>query len=52
MGVLFNRSKVPLLTQMMVDEISRFNILLEKLSQGPFDLVTTCRALEADIVCK
>ncbi|CDM28007.1 Cytochrome P450 [Penicillium roqueforti FM164] len=52
MGVLFNRSKVPLLTQMMVDEISRFNILLEKLSQGPFDLVTTCRALEADIVSR
>ena len=52
MGVLFNRSKVPILTQMMVEEISRFNTLLGNLSQGSLDLIPTCRALEADIVCK
>lgn len=52
MGVLFNRSKVPILAQMMVEEISRFNTLLDNLSQGSLDLIPTCRALEADIVCK
>ena len=51
MGVLFNRSKVPLLTQMMLEEISRFNKLVASLSRGALDLVATCRALEADIVC-
>ncbi|KGO39998.1 Cytochrome P450 [Penicillium expansum] len=52
MGVLFNRSKVPILTQMMVEEISRFNTLLGNLSQGSLDLIPTCRALEADIVSR
>lgn len=52
MGVLFNRSKVPLLTQMMLEELSNFQNLLAKLSRGAVDLVPTCRALEADIVCK
>lgn len=52
MGVLFNRSKVPILAQMMVEEISRFNTLLDSRSQGSLDLISTCRALEADIVCK
>lgn len=52
MGVLFNRSRVPLLTQMMLEEISNFEKLLAKLSQGKVNLVPTCRALEADIVCE
>lgn len=53
MGVLFNRSRVPSLTPMMLEQISRFNTLLADLCQkGPIDLVPTCRALEADIVCK
>lgn len=52
MGVLFNRSKVPLLTQMMLEELSKFNNLLSSLRHGALDLVPTCRALEADIVCK
>ena len=53
MGVLFNRSRVPHLVPMMLDQISRFNLLLDNLRlKGPIDLVPTCRALEADIVCK
>lgn len=53
MGVLFNRSRVPSLIPMMLDQISRFNDLLAKLHQkGPIDLVPTCRALEADVMCE
>lgn len=53
MGVLFNRSRVPSLIPMMLDQISRFNDLLANLYQkGPIDLVPTCRALEADVVCE
>jgi hypothetical protein len=53
MGVLFNRSRVPALIPMMLEQIFGFNTLLADLYQkGPIDLVPTCRALEADIVCK
>ncbi|KAJ5389089.1 benzoate 4-monooxygenase cytochrome p450 [Penicillium cataractarum] len=53
MGVLFNRSRVPALIPMMLDQIFRFNDLLAKLYQkGPIDLVPTCRALEADVVSR
>ncbi|KAJ5319499.1 Cytochrome P450 [Penicillium brevicompactum] len=52
MGVLFNRSRVPLLTKMMLEEISNFEKLLAKLSKGAVNLVPTCRALEADIVSR
>jgi hypothetical protein len=37
----------------MLEQIFGFNTLLADLYQkGPIDLVPTCRALEADIVCK
>ncbi|KAJ5768537.1 benzoate 4-monooxygenase cytochrome p450 [Penicillium manginii] len=53
MGVLFNRSRVPALIPMMLDQISNFNKLLADLIQkGPIDLVPTCRALEADVVSR
>lgn len=45
---------MPALTPMMLEEVSRFNELCQSLStEGvPIDLVPTCRALEADIVCE
>lgn len=53
MGVLFNRSRVPALIPMMLEQISNFDSLLAEESQkGSIDLVPTCRALEADIVCE
>ncbi|KAL4878148.1 cytochrome P450 [Aspergillus karnatakaensis] len=55
MGLLFNRSRVPILIQMMVEEILHFNSLLNSLrsrGSGLIDLVPTCRALEADIVSR
>ncbi|OJJ07152.1 hypothetical protein ASPVEDRAFT_88407 [Aspergillus versicolor CBS 583.65] len=54
MGLLFNRSKVPALTPMMLEEVSRFNELCQSSStEGvPIDVVPTCRALEADIVSR
>ncbi|BCS28608.1 cytochrome P450 [Aspergillus puulaauensis] len=54
MGLLFNRSRVPALTPMMLEEISHFNALCQSLrAKGvPIDLVPTCRALEADIISR
>ncbi|KAE8384759.1 cytochrome P450 [Aspergillus alliaceus] len=53
MGILFNRSKVPALTQMMLEEIARFQTLLKVLGkQGVVDLIPTCRSLESDIVSR
>ncbi|KAL4862796.1 hypothetical protein BDV12DRAFT_190146 [Aspergillus spectabilis] len=54
MGLLFNRSRVPSLTQMMLEEISHFSTLFHSLSSrdGLIDLVPTCRALEGDIVSR
>ncbi|KAF5857405.1 hypothetical protein ETB97_005789 [Aspergillus alliaceus] len=53
MGILFNRSKVPALTQMMLEEIARFQALLKVLGkQGVVDLIPTCRSLESDIVSR
>ncbi|PYI01151.1 benzoate 4-monooxygenase cytochrome p450 [Aspergillus sclerotiicarbonarius CBS 121057] len=53
MGILFNRSKVPALTEMMVETIDRFSEYITTASRkGPIDLVPTCRALESDIVSK
>ncbi|KAJ5890467.1 uncharacterized protein N7473_006695 [Penicillium subrubescens] len=53
MGVLFNRSRVPSLIPMMLEQIFKFNNLLADICQkGPVDLVPTCRALEADIVSR
>ncbi|KAL3467188.1 cytochrome P450 [Aspergillus heterothallicus] len=54
MGVLFNRSRVPSLTGMMLEEISNFEGLLRSLQghKEPIDLIPTCRALEADIVSR
>lgn len=45
---------MPALTPMMLEEVSRFNELCQSSStEGvPIDLVPTCRALEADIVCE
>lgn len=37
---------------MMLEEISNSEKLLAKLNQGAVNLVPTCRALEADIVCE
>ncbi|PWY70302.1 benzoate 4-monooxygenase cytochrome p450 [Aspergillus sclerotioniger CBS 115572] len=51
MGILFNRSKVPALMEMMVGTIDRLSKYLATASQkGPIDLMPTCRALESDIV--
>jgi hypothetical protein len=54
MGLLFNRSRVPFLSQMMLEEVSHFGELLRVLStrNGLIDLIPTCRTLEADIVCE
>ncbi|KAF7585960.1 hypothetical protein BBP40_009769 [Aspergillus hancockii] len=53
MGIIFNRSKVPVLTEMMLEELSRFKGLLESLRpKGVIELLHTCRALEADIVSR
>lgn len=52
MGVLFNRSRIPVLVPMMLEEIYKFVRFLNFISQQDLvDLVPTCRALEADIVC-
>lgn len=52
MGVLFNRSRIPVLIPMMIEEIYKFVRLLDSISQQDLvDLVPICRALEADIVC-
>ncbi|KAH8694304.1 cytochrome P450 [Talaromyces proteolyticus] len=51
MGILFNRSKVPSQTPMMLEKISEFCTVLHHLGQkGPINLISSCRALEADIL--
>ncbi|PWY83570.1 benzoate 4-monooxygenase cytochrome p450 [Aspergillus heteromorphus CBS 117.55] len=53
MGIVFNRSKVPALTDMMVGTIDSWVKYLASVSaKGPVDLGPTCRALESDIVSK
>ncbi|KAL5339928.1 cytochrome P450 [Aspergillus crustosus] len=54
MGLLFNRSRVPALVPMMLEEISHFISLLRPFSGKDrlVDLVPTCRALESDIVSR
>ncbi|KAL2839496.1 benzoate 4-monooxygenase cytochrome p450 [Aspergillus pseudoustus] len=54
MGLLFNRSRVPSLTHMMLEEISHFGEFLQLLHsrKEAVDLISTCRALEADIVSR
>ncbi|RAH64627.1 benzoate 4-monooxygenase cytochrome p450 [Aspergillus aculeatinus CBS 121060] len=51
MGILFNRSKVPALTEMMLEQIDKWMqcLSLAKI-KGPIDLGPSCRALESDIV--
>ncbi|OJJ95119.1 hypothetical protein ASPACDRAFT_55439 [Aspergillus aculeatus ATCC 16872] len=51
MGILFNRSKVPALTEMMLEQIDKWiKCLGLAKSKGPIDLGPSCRALESDIV--
>ncbi|PYI12985.1 benzoate 4-monooxygenase cytochrome p450 [Aspergillus violaceofuscus CBS 115571] len=51
MGILFNRSKVPALTEMMLEQIDKWvKCLGAAKGKGPIDLGPSCRALESDIV--
>ncbi|PYH84665.1 benzoate 4-monooxygenase cytochrome p450 [Aspergillus uvarum CBS 121591] len=51
MGILFNRSKVPALTEMMLEQIDKWiKCLSLVMVEGPIDLGPSCRALESDIV--
>lgn len=52
MGILFNRSKVPALTEMMLEQIDKWIVCLSLAKiKGPIDLGPSCRALESDIIC-
>ncbi|PYI27833.1 benzoate 4-monooxygenase cytochrome p450 [Aspergillus indologenus CBS 114.80] len=51
MGILFNRSKVPALADMMLEQIDKWiKCLGAAKAKGPIDLGPSCRALESDIV--
>lgn len=52
MGQLYNRSKMYILHDMMLEAVTSFVEAL-KLHAGSYvELVTACRALEADVICK
>ncbi|RAH42636.1 cytochrome P450 [Aspergillus brunneoviolaceus CBS 621.78] len=53
MGILFNRSKVPALTEIILEQIDKWIVCLSLATiKGPIDLGPSCRALESDIVCE
>ena len=50
MGQLYNRSKVPLLEELMLGHIAHWTRCIAR-SARAVDLPVSCRALEADIIC-
>lgn len=52
MGQVYNRSKMDNLHDLMAEEVEKFLNALEGQADSCVELVTACRALEADIICE
>lgn len=52
MGQLFNLSKIGALEGLMVENVTAFIQALHQKLPRQVEVITACRALEADIVCK
>lgn len=52
MGQLYNRSKMDNLQDMMLEVVTSFVGALTLQAGSHVELVTACRALEADVICK
>jgi hypothetical protein len=50
MGQLFNRSKMPLLEGLVIQQTDRFIEIIREKIQYPVELLAACRALEADVI--
>lgn len=52
MGQLYNRSKMDNLHDLMLQTVTSFVEALKLHTGSDVELVTACRALEADVICK
>lgn len=52
MGQVYNRSKMDNVHDLMLEEVQNFVSVLQAKAGTCVELVTACRALEADIICK
>ncbi|KAL3424209.1 cytochrome P450 [Phlyctema vagabunda] len=50
MGQLFNRSKMPLVEGLVIDQTDKFIGLIQRHKNRVLDLIPACRALEADVI--